>query len=69
MIGVASGLIGLGWGIPLVGYVVSPALTRREQRWVDVGGVADSSLGEPRQLDHVTTLRDGWLEVTSHKAV
>lgn len=69
MIGVASGLIGLGLGIPLVGYVVSPALKRREQRWVDVGGVADLALGEPRQLDHVTTLRDGWLETTSHKAV
>lgn len=69
MIGMASGLIGLGLAIPLVGYVISPALKRREQPWVDVGQVADLPVGEPRQLDHVTTLRDGWLETTSHKAV
>lgn len=69
VIGAASGLIGLGLAIPLVGYVVSPAFKRREQRWVDVGQAADLPIGEPRQLDHVTTLRDGWLETTSHKAV
>lgn len=69
VIGMASGLIGLGLAIPLIGYVVSPALKRREQPWVDVGSVADLPVGEPRQLDHMTTLRDGWMETTSHKAI
>lgn len=69
MIGIASGLIGLGLAIPLAGYVVSPALKRREQRWVDVGSAEELPVGAPRQLEHVTTIRDGWLETQSHKAV
>ena len=35
---VAAGLIGIGLAIPLAGYVISPALKRRERSWVDVGG-------------------------------
>jgi menaquinol-cytochrome c reductase iron-sulfur subunit len=69
MIGAASALIGLGLAIPLTGYVISPAFKRQEPRWVDVGGIADLPVGEPRQLDHITTVQDGWLETTSHKAV
>ncbi len=33
----AAGLIGLGLAIPLAGYVISPALRRRAQSWVEVG--------------------------------
>ncbi len=69
MIGLASGLIGLGLAIPLVGYVVSPALKRRERPWIDVGGVDDLPVGQPKQLDYVTTIRDGWMETKSHKAI
>lgn len=69
MIGLSAGLIGLGLSIPLVGYVVSPALRRREQPWVDVGAVADLPVGQPAQLEHLTTVRDGWMETTSHKTV
>lgn len=65
----AAGLIGLGLAIPLVGYVISPALKRREQPWVDVGSVDDLAIAEPKQLDHVMAIRDGWLETRSHKAV
>jgi menaquinol-cytochrome c reductase iron-sulfur subunit len=69
MIGITSGLIALGLAIPLVGYVISPALKRRDRPWVDVGGVDELSAGQPKQLDHVTTIRDGWMETKSHKAV
>ncbi len=69
MIGIASGLIGLGLAIPLIGYVISPMLKRREQSWVEVGSVAELAVGEPKQLDHVTIIRDGWMETKSHKAV
>ncbi len=69
MIGLSAGLIGMGLAIPLVGYVVSPALKRRDQPWVDVGAVADLPAGQPKQLEHLTTVRDGWMETTSHKTV
>ena len=66
---VAAGLIGFGLAIPLAGYVISPALKRRERSWVDVGGVGDVPVGEPKQLDHVTTLQDGYQQSRSQKAV
>jgi menaquinol-cytochrome c reductase iron-sulfur subunit len=69
MIGMTSGLIALGLAIPLVGYVISPALKRRDRPWVDVGGADELPVGQPKQLDHVTTIRDGWMETKSHKAV
>jgi menaquinol-cytochrome c reductase iron-sulfur subunit len=66
---IAAGLIGLGLAIPLIGYVVSPAFKRRERAWVEVGGVDQLPVGEPKQLDHVTTIHDGWMETNSQKAV
>lgn len=64
-----AGLIGLGLSVPLIGYVISPALKRREQPWVDVGGVDDLPVGQPKQLDHVMTSKDGYLESRFQKAI
>jgi menaquinol-cytochrome c reductase iron-sulfur subunit len=69
VIGGASALIGFGLGLPLIGYVVSPALKKRAQEWVDVGAVDQVSASEPRQFDHVTAIKDGWMESRSRKAV
>ena len=63
------GLIGIGLAVPLVGYVISPALKRREQTWVDVGGLEDVPIGEPSQREYIATIRDGYVETKSHKAV
>ena len=65
----AAGFIGISLAIPLVGYVVSPALKRRDKTWVEVGGVDDLSAGVPKPLDYVATIRDGYIETTMHKAV
>ncbi len=65
----AAGLVGLGLAIPLFSTLISPALRRRRRDWVDVGAIDDLPSGQPRQLDHVTSIRDGWLETTSRKAV
>jgi menaquinol-cytochrome c reductase iron-sulfur subunit len=66
---VAAGLIGLGLAIPLAGYVISPALKRRAQSWVEVGQVDSLSEGEPTQLEYVAIVRDGYLEAKTQKAV
>ena len=63
------GLIGVGLAVPLVGYVISPALKRREQTWVDVGGADEGQTGEPSQREYIATIRDGYVETKSHKAV
>jgi len=65
----AVGVIGLCLSIPLVGYVISPALKRREKPWVEVGGTDELPVGVPKQLDYVATVRDGYLESKILKAV
>ncbi len=69
MTAAAAALIGLGLAVPLAGYVLSPALKRRERPWVEVGSVDALTPGEPAQLEHVQTVEDGWLKTTVHKAV
>lgn len=66
---VAAGIVGVGLSIPLLSALISPAFTRRGRAWVDVGAVDELPAGRPAQLDHVTSVRDGWLETKSHKAV
>jgi menaquinol-cytochrome c reductase iron-sulfur subunit len=67
--GAIAATIGAGLAVPLVGYVISPALKRRDKPWVEVGRVEDLPVGEPRQLDYVMTQKDGWMEAKVHKAV
>lgn len=65
----AAGLIGIGLALPLIGYVISPALKRRAQPWVEVGQADDLPVGIPKQLDYVQTIQDGWMESRTQKAV
>ncbi|ALA60345.1 ubiquinol-cytochrome c reductase iron-sulfur subunit [Nitrospira moscoviensis] len=65
----AVSVIGLGLAVPLAGYVVSPALKRREGQWTDIGPVDRLPDGEPAQLEYVTTARDGYMESRIRKAV
>jgi menaquinol-cytochrome c reductase iron-sulfur subunit len=65
----AAGLIGIGLGGPLAGYLVSPAFKRRERSWVDAGPVADLPLGEPAQRDVAMTTADGYREVAAVKGI
>ena len=45
-----AGLISVALAIPLLGYVISPALKRRVRPWVDIGSVDDVPLGNPNNL-------------------
>ncbi len=65
----AAAVVAVGLAVPLLGSLVSPAFMRRRQEWVDIGPIDALSAGRPTQLDHVTTVRDGWLEAKSEKAV
>jgi menaquinol-cytochrome c reductase iron-sulfur subunit len=46
-----------------------PALKRREKPWIGVGRVDDLPIGEPKQLDYVATVHDGYLEMKAHNAI
>ena len=65
----AAGLIGISLAVPLSGYVASPALKRRERRWVDAGPVSDLPVGEPAQRDLIMTVTDGYMEAAAVKGV
>jgi len=69
VIKVSAGLIGLSLAVPLVGYLISPALKRRKQQWVDVASAAELQRGVPTQLEYVATVQDGYLESKTQKAV
>lgn len=66
---VAAGLVSLGLTIPAIGYLVSPAMKRRAQSWMDIASVDNLSVGEPSQLDCVMTVQDGYVSTTAHRAV
>ena len=65
----SAGLIGLSLAVPLLGYLISPALKRRKQQWVDVASAAELPSGVPTQLEYVATVQDGYLESKTQKAV
>jgi menaquinol-cytochrome c reductase iron-sulfur subunit len=65
----AAGLIGLSLAIPLAGYVISPALKRRGKPWVEIGDTEELIANEPKQLEYVATIQDGYLETKIQKAV
>jgi menaquinol-cytochrome c reductase iron-sulfur subunit len=53
----------------LISYLISPALKRRAQQWVDVAAAEDLSSGVPKQLEYVATVQDGYLETKTQKAL
>lgn len=69
MIALAAGMIGMGLALPLAGYVVSPALRRREAAWVEVGPTANLQAGRPEELEYAATVKDGWRTITAKKAI
>ena len=69
MIGIATSVIGLGLAIPLAGYVIAPALMRRETSWAEVGPTGSLRTGEPEELEYASTVKDGWRTVTAKKGV
>lgn len=64
-----SSLIGLSLAVPLIGYVVSPALRRQEKEWVKVGRIEKMPVGEPQALDYTMTVKDGWQKRRMSKGV
>ncbi len=64
-----AGVIGIGLGVPLAGYVSSPALKRRKTAWVEVGSTDALPVGEPTELEYAGTVKDGWRTVLAKKAI
>jgi Rieske Fe-S protein len=48
-------------GVPLVAYVIAPALEKGTGRWVDLGPVGDLKPGGVGMLSYEFMVKDGWL--------
>ena len=56
-------------GIPVIGYVLSPALKRAAPEWTQLGPLSDFPVGMPRQVQLTRFQRDGWIERPENLAV
>jgi Rieske Fe-S protein len=61
-IGAIGGLIGLGFGIPAIAYVVTPALTQSQaQQWIQLGATSKIELGKPTLFKVTISRQTGWI--------
>jgi len=67
--GFIMGFIGLALSIPLVGYVISPALRRQERDWAEAGSLKEVTSGDPQPLSIVVTTQDGWIRAATVRSV
>ncbi len=57
-----GGLIGLGWGIPAIAYVVSPTLKGDQaQKWIRLGSTSKVELGVPTLFKVKVKRQTGWI--------
>jgi menaquinol-cytochrome c reductase iron-sulfur subunit len=67
--GAIAGVIGFFLAIPMAGYLLLPALRRREPEWLDAGTAESLPVLEPRQVEVVLSSVDGWLTTTRIKSL
>jgi Rieske Fe-S protein len=61
-IGAVGGLIGLGYGIPAIAYVITPAAAKTQaQQWIQLGAVSKIELGTPTLFKVNFTRQTGWI--------
>jgi Rieske Fe-S protein len=62
VIGAIGGVIGLGFGIPAIAYVVAPALAANQtQQWIQLGAVSKVELGTPTLFKVTINRQTGWI--------
>ena len=57
-----GGLIGAGFGIPAIAYIISPAKSKDEaQNWIRLGSVSKIELGTPTLFKTKIARQTGWI--------
>jgi len=60
-VGVLGAIMGAIVGIPIVGYIISPALKRQESdAWIPAGPLENYPVGEPTLFNFTRTKVNGW---------
>ena len=61
-IGAIGGLIGLGFGVPAIAYVMAPALAKNQsQNWIQLGAISKVETGKPTLFKVTITKQTGWI--------
>lgn len=55
--------------IPVIGYIISPAFTKKEAAWIQVGTTSDFPVGQPKLVQFTAFKKDGWFEETVKRSV
>ena len=65
-----GGLIGIGFGVPAVAYVVGPSLkSQQTQTWMQLGPTSKVELGTPTLFTFTVQTQTGWIENTQETSV
>jgi len=68
-IGAILAFIGTALGIPIAGFVASPALTKKRAESVQLGPPEDFKVNQPRMVEFSLFRKDGWIEKPEKKSV
>jgi Rieske Fe-S protein len=61
VIGGVGGIIAVGFGIPGIAYVVSPALQEKVESWILLGPTSEVKLGQPTLFRATIERKSGWV--------
>ncbi len=65
-----GGLIGVGFGIPAIAYIIGPSLKNQlAQAWMRLGPTAKVELGTPTLFTITLQTQTGWIANTEEKSV
>ncbi len=65
-----GGLIGVGFGIPAIAYVIGPSLkSQQAQAWMRLGPTTKVELGTPTLFTVTLQTQTGWIANTEEKSV
>ncbi len=56
-----GGLIGAGFGIPAIAYIIGPALKSEQANWIRIGSLSTIELGTPTLFKPKVTRQNGWM--------
>jgi menaquinol-cytochrome c reductase iron-sulfur subunit len=54
-------LIGAGFGIPAIAYIIGPALNSEQADWIRIGSLSTIELGTPMLFKPKVTRQNGWM--------
>ncbi|OGN92002.1 MAG: hypothetical protein A2Y88_04365 [Chloroflexi bacterium RBG_13_48_10] len=65
-----GGLIGIGFGVPAVAYVVGPSLiSKQTQAWMRLGSISKVEVGTPTLFTYTVEIQTGWIASTEEISV